>query len=193
MSLLRRGFVTWCENAARGYRRELDLKPFDALNPRLLASRFKVKIWTPAEVPGLPAQALRQLIEIDPYGWSAATICTGDKSLIITNNVHSTERQNNSIMHELSHLILKHKPAQVFVSTTGQMMLNNYDRMHEEEAICFSGTLLVPRDALLHLLSNGYDHARAAAHFVVTKDLIQMRVNRTGIAKQLANRRRYRA
>ena len=190
MSLLRRGFKTWCENAARGYRRELGLKPFDPLDPRQLASFLNIKIWTPAEVPGVPETALRQLTETDPFSWSAVTIRLGSLALIITNDRHSTERQNNSLMHELSHFILKHKPAQVFVSNTGQMMLNHYDPVHEEEANCLSGALLVPRDALLHFLARGHDHEWAASHFVVTKDLLKMRVNLTGVGRQLANRRR---
>jgi hypothetical protein len=190
VSLLRRGFKTWCENAARGYRRELGLKPIEALDPKLLAKSLEVTIWTPGEIPGVPAASLRQLTVVDPSGWSAVTICVGNKSLIITNDRHSRERQNNSITHELSHLILKHKPAQVFVSNTGQMMLSVYDPLQEEEADCLSGTLLVPRDALLHVLELGYDHGRAAAHFVVTKDLLTMRINLTGVARQLANRQR---
>jgi len=190
VSLLRRGFKTWCENAALGYRRELGLARFGALNPRLLASRLDVKVWTPDEVPGVPSAALRQLTEVDPFGWSAVTICLRDRAAIITNDRHLPERQNNSIAHELSHLILEHRPAQVFVSNTGQMMLSHYDRVQEEEADCLSGTLLVPRAALLHVLASGYDHARAAAHFVVTQDLLKMRINLTGVQRQLASRRR---
>lgn len=193
MSLLRRGFKTWCENAARGYRRELGLNRHGPLDPRLLASSLKVKIWIPSEVPGIPKAALRQLTVKDPYSWSAVTVCVVNKSLIITNDRHSPERQNNSIMHELSHLILKHKPAQVFVSQGGHMMLNVYDPLHEEEANCLSGALLVPRDGLLHVLANGYDHAQAAEHFAVTTELLKMRVNLTGVSKQLAHRRRFKS
>lgn len=193
MSLLRRGFKTWCENAARGYRRELGLDSFAGLDPRLLASKRGVKVWAPHEIPDLPTAALYQLTKKDPSGWLAVTICIEDMSLIITNDQHSVERQNNSIMHELSHLMLEHKPAQVFVSSTGQMLLSEYDPVQEEEANCLSSTLLVPRDALLHILAQGYDIAAAAAHFRVTVDLLRMRINLTGVERQLASRRRYRA
>jgi Zn-dependent peptidase ImmA (M78 family) len=191
VSLLRRGFRTWCENAARGYRRELGLEPFACLDPRLLASKLGVRIWTPQEVPGLPTASLRQLTKTDPSSWSAVTICVADKSLIIVNDQDSPERQNNSLAHELSHIVLGHKAAQVFVSPAGQMLLSEYDRVQEEEANCLSGTLLVPREALLSFLTLGHDHARIAAHFAVTKDMLQMRINLTGVGKQLANRRRY--
>lgn len=189
MSLLRRGFKTWCENAARGYRREFGLEPMGALDPRLLASKLGVVIWTPNEVPGVPAKALRQLTKTDPDSWSAVTICVGDRSRIITNDVHSPERQNNSLMHELSHIVLGHNAAKVFVSPAGQMLLSEYDKVQEEEADCLSSTLLVPREALLAILRLGYDEKRAAAHFCVTKDLIRMRTNLTGVNKQLAGRR----
>lgn len=191
MSLLRRGFKTWCENAARGYRRELGLEPFSPLDPRLLAAKLGVKIWTPNDVPGVPVEALRQLIEVDLTGWSAVTICVSDKSLIVVNSSESIERQNNSLAHELSHIALDHRAAQVFVSPKGQMLLSEYDRVQEEEANCLSGTLLVPRDALLHFLAQGHDHARIAAHFVVTRDLLRMRINLTGVGKQIASRRSY--
>jgi IrrE N-terminal-like domain len=191
VSLLRRGFRTWCENAARGYRRELSLEPFAPLDPRLLALKLGVKIWTPHDVPGVPPAALRQLTKTDPSSWSAVTICVADKSLIIVNNQDSLERQNNSLAHELSHIVLGHKAAQVFVSSTGQMLLSEYDRVQEAEADCLSGTLLVPRDALLSLLIQGHDHAFVAAHFAVTREVLQMRINLTGVGKQIASRRRY--
>ncbi|MET4388529.1 hypothetical protein ABIB73_004292 [Bradyrhizobium sp. F1.4.3] len=190
MTLLRRGFKTWCENASRGYRRELGLEPFDRLDPRLLASKLDVKIWTPSDVPGLPRSALRQLTKTDPSGWSAVTICVEDKSLIIVNDQDSEERQNNSLAHEISHLVLEHKAAQVFVSPAGQMLLSEYDRVQEEEANCLSGTLLVPREALLHFLTLEYDHARIARHFAVSRDVLLMRFNLTGVGKQLASRKR---
>lgn len=136
MSLLRRGFKTWCENAARGYRRELGLEPFAALDPRLLALKMKIKIWAPHDVPGLPLASLCQLTKTDPSGWSAVTICVADKSVIIVNDRDSPERQNNSLAHELSHIILGHKAAKVFVSSSGQMLLSEYDREQEEEADC---------------------------------------------------------
>ncbi|MER9240666.1 ImmA/IrrE family metallo-endopeptidase [Mesorhizobium sp. M0633] len=189
MSLLRRGFKTWCENAARGYRRELGLDLHGALNARQLAAPRGIRVWAPHEIPDLSENALYQLTRKDPSGWSAVTICVEDMSLIITNDRHSHERQNNSIMHELSHIILEHKPGRVFVSSTGQMLLSEYDRVQEEEANCLSGTLLVPRDALLHVLDRGSDIVSAARHFEVTRDLLQMRINLTGVGRQLAARK----
>jgi Zn-dependent peptidase ImmA (M78 family) len=191
VSLLRRGFKTWCENAAGGYRRELGLDPFAALDPRLLASKLGVKIRKPSEIPGLPKASLNQLTIADRSGWSAVTICIDDRHLVVINDQDSFERQNNSLAHELSHIVLDHKAAQVFVSSSGQMLLSEYDRTQEEEANCLAAALLVPRDALLNFLGLGHDYPRIASHFAVTKDMLQMRINLTGVGKQLASRQRF--
>jgi hypothetical protein len=186
---VRRGFKTWCENAARGYRRELELTPLAPLNPRALAKYLNIQIWEPHEIPGLNKAALHHLTVREPHSWSAVTLQANGRKLIITNGTHSTERQNNSIAHEISHLVLEHTPARAFVSAGGLMMLNHYNLVHEEEADCLAGALLVPREALLHVLGNGNSPQSAAKYFGVTSDLLRMRANLTGINRQLANRR----
>jgi Zn-dependent peptidase ImmA (M78 family) len=97
-------------------------------------------------------------------------------------------RQNNSLAHELSHIILKHEPAQVFVNADGLMMLTHYNKTHEDEADCLSSTLLVPREALLHLLDQGHDDRELSKYFEVTIDLVRMRRNLTGVNIQRSRR-----
>ena len=45
---MRRGFKTWWENAARGYRRELGIPLSGPLDPRLLAAYLSITVWSPA-------------------------------------------------------------------------------------------------------------------------------------------------
>ena len=186
MGLLKRGFKTWCENAAGGYRKRLGLDRLDPLDPSALAEHLGVVIKRPGEVRGLPKAVLHQLLVADHSSWSALTITLGSKSLIISNSSHSQARQNSNVAHELAHLILEHEPKKVFFSADGSMMLKDYNPTHEEEAACFSTTLLVPRDALLAALERSMSDAEAAAYFGVSLDLLRMRKNSTGIAKQLA-------
>jgi hypothetical protein len=190
VSLLRRGFKTWCENAAIGYRRDLNIDRDGTLDPRLLAQHLGVKVWTAKEVSGLAPATLKQLTEVDPQSWSAVTLRSDKGDLVILNNAHVSGRQNNSLAHELSHIILEHEPAQVFVTQDGMMMMTDYNKTHEEEANWLAGTLLVPREALAKLLANGHDNRRAAQFFQVTIDVIQMRRNLTGIDLQFARRRK---
>lgn len=188
-SSLRRGFKTWCENAASGFRRDLSLPRDSALDPRLLARHLRVTIWTTAEVPGLDPSVLHQLTKVDPEGWSAVTLRVTDGDLIVINETHVLGRQNNSLAHELSHIILKHEPAQMFVTADGMMMMAHYNKLNEEEADCLAGTLLVPREALLPLIDRGFDDRRLSNYFAVTPDLIRMRRNLTGVDIQRGRRR----
>jgi len=186
---LRRGFKTWCENAARGYRRELKLSPVAPLDPRILADHLGVTIWSPAEIPGIHSKDVHHLTVIAREHWSAATLRVGDASLIIINNGHALTRQNNSLAHEIGHIVLRHEPAKMYVTPDGLMMMSEYNPIHEEEATWFAGTILVPRDALLDATARGLADQVAADYFGVSSAVFQMRRNRTGVDIQLSRRR----
>jgi hypothetical protein len=66
------------------------------------------------------------LIKDDPDCWSAVTLCTGSRDLIIVNPVHSEGRLASDIMHELAHITLGHQPASVEVSKDGFLILSPY-------------------------------------------------------------------
>lgn len=188
MVALRRGFKTWCENAARGYRRELKLSPVAPLDPRVLAKYLGVAIWTPAEIPDINPKDVHHLTVVAAESWSAATLRIGNASLIIINNGHALTRQNNSLAHEIGHIVLKHEPAKMYVTPDGLMMMSEYNPIHEEEATWFAGAILVPRDALLDAAARGLTDRAAADYFGVSSAVFQMRRNRTGVDIQLRRR-----
>lgn len=187
---LRRGFKTWCENAARGYRRELGLSRFDPLPPRLLANFLGILVWIPSEIPDLEPSVLQHLTVKDADSWDAVTIQFAGQKLVVLNDTPDVGRQNNSLAHEASHIILRHEPAHIFVSNDGHLIMNEYNRLHEDEANCLAGTILVPREALLNVVRQGMSDQQAAAHFGVSLSLLRMRRNTTGINKQLAHTHR---
>lgn len=189
MVALRRGFKTWCENAARGYRRELKLSPVAPLDPRVLARHLGVTIWTPAEILRIKSKDVYHLTVVAQESWSAATLRIGDASLIIINNGHALTRQNNSLAHEIGHIVLKHDPAKMYVTPDGLMMMSEYNPIHEEEATWFAAAILVPRDGLLDAAARGLTDRAAANYFGVSVAVFQMRRNRTGVDIQLSRRR----
>ena len=171
-----------------GYRRELGLSRESALDPRLLARKQGILIVSPRELPGLSDDVLRQLLEVDPSSWSAATLSSGNSNLVVLNPTHDGGRINNTIAHELAHLILKHKAAQAFFTSDGLLMMKHYDKAQEEEADCFAAALLVPREALLTLIGRGMNDGALATYFGVSLELLRMRKNRTGVERQLGRR-----
>ena len=191
MAALRRGFKTWCEKAADGFRRDLHVARNGPLDPHVLARHLQVLVLTPDQIAGLGQDHRDQLLKHDPSSWSAVTIELPEKKIIILNSSHVPQRQNSDLMHELAHLILEHEPARVDVTPDGLMLLDTYDREQEAEANWFAGALLVPRDALLSVLANNRRNENAAQHFAVSVDMIKWRRQMTGIDLQLRRRNDY--
>lgn len=190
MQQVRRGFKTWCENAARGYRQDLKLKLVDPIDPRKLAKHLGITVWTPSDVPNLQAQHIHRLTVTERDAWSAVTLREGDRSLIIVNSGQEHGRQNNSLAHEISHVELGHKPAKMLTAFDGSMLMADYDPLHEAEANILAGAILLPREALLRKFQEGMSNSDVATHFGVSLDLVAMRRNLTGVGKQIANRQR---
>jgi Zn-dependent peptidase ImmA (M78 family) len=191
MTSFRRGFKTWCENTAAGFRRDLNLPADSALDPRALAQHLKIVVWTPNDVVRLGNLAQThcdQLLIHDESSWSAVTLVLPSRKIIIVNSSHSPVRQNSDIMHELAHLILEHEPARVDMTSERLMILDTYNKVQEEEADWLSGALLVPRDALLERLKRDPRDDYAASHFNVSKPMIVWRRQVTGIDIQLRRR-----
>jgi Zn-dependent peptidase ImmA (M78 family) len=187
LSELRRGFKAWCERVSAGYRRELGLPPHGALNPLELARLLKIQVITPEALNGLSASAANHLCVTDADSWSAVTLIEGERKLVILNPSHSAARKNSDLAHEVSHIILEHKPTQVFFGPDKTLMIREFDRVQEAEAECLSSVLLVPREALLALLTISDDEV-AAQHLGVSTQMFRMRRNLTGVDRQLARR-----
>ena len=185
MSALRRGFKTWCENSARGYRRELGLSAIAPLDPRSLAKHLGITIWTPVDIPDIDPKDVHHLTVTARESWSAATLRKNGGSLIIVNSGHALTRQNSSLAHEIGHIVLRHEAEKMYVTPDGLMMMSEYNLANEDEASWFAGAILLPRDALLDMSSRGVPHTDAAKHFGVSVKLLVMRRNLTGVDLQL--------
>lgn len=187
MATLERGFKAWCERSAQSLRAELTLEPHRPLAARQLAGHLGVELITPAVVPGLPADALKQLTQIDPDGWSAVSFTEHGATTIIYNSGNSSGRQSSDIMHELSHVILGHEPSQVILSGDGQLAMRSFDSKQEDEANWLSWTLLLPRAALMHC--RAWSEAEIAQAYEVSTTLVTYRQRVTGLNMQMRRRR----
>ncbi len=187
--MFERGFKSWCERVAITQRRELNLQPTDSLNARRLATHLGVIVWTADQVPELEPQYLNVLTKEDPDSWSAVTLCTGSRDLIIVNSIHSEGRLASDIMHELAHIILGHEPARVEVSKDGFLILSTYNKEQEEEAKWLSGCLLLPREALLLIRRLGLRPETAAAKYGVSVPMLTFRQNVLKLARRFPVKR----
>jgi len=179
----KRGFKSWCENISMQVRKDLGLGDLDPLDPKLLAEHLSIIVWSPNQVPGLNNEHKNRLLIEDNKSWSAITIQYANNHLVILNTSHSKRRQSSDLMHELSHILLDHKPSPVGVSDGG-FLLNNYDNIQESEATWLSGSLLLPRKILTSVKYRNVQISQAAAYYGVSIDMLKYRLNVTGVNNQ---------
>ncbi len=190
---LERGFKSWAERTATALRGDLGLGPDDLLKPSALAIYLEAVLWTPHDVPDLPADVLDQLTRIDPGGWSAVSVVQDGTAVVIYNPKHSVGRQSSDIVHELAHLILGHEPARLIMSHDGSFVMRSYSQKDEDEANWLAWALLLPREALLACKRKNLTASEIAGRFGVTPTLVNFRVRMTGVEAHIKAASRYRS
>ncbi len=178
-----RGFKTWCENTAISIRKRMDLDPSSPLPPTELAKNMGVTILELDQVSGLATDTYAYLSSPAGDEWSAVTVHTADKQIIVVNPRHSQARQASNVMHELAHIIRGHEPAKVYVYEA--YALRDFDQIQENEANWFAGCLLLPRTALLNTAYRNEALEDSLERFCVSKSLYNYRVNVSGVRRQL--------
>lgn len=161
------------------------------IDPRHLAENLNVVIWKADEVPEINPDTLRILTEEDPESWSALTLLSGEKRLIILNPVNSPARQNSDLSHELSHLIIGHEGGRIDITPDNLLILHNYAKQQESEANWLAGCLLLPRPALLHIRKTSLDDKAAMKTYGVSQEMFSYRINVTGVDWQMGKRGRH--
>lgn len=106
--------------------------------------------------------------------------------LIIHNGVHSPARQQSNVMHEVAHILCGHELSAVDTGKGLPDYMRLYPQEQELEADCLGWTLLLPRAALLFALGKGWDNAAIMEHYQASAQMVQLRINRTGVKRQLA-------
>ncbi len=187
--MLARGFKSRAENMSLQIRRELQLTKTDPLACEVFAEHLGVLLWKPSDIAGLATHVITLLLRKARDSWSAVTVSYGGIDVIIFNSSHSKARQSSDIMHELSHILLSHEPSKIILSPKVSIALRDYNEDQEDEAAWLAGCLLLPRDALLYITRNGMSEDETMEKYNVSRDLLNYRINVTGVIYQA---RRYR-
>ena len=182
---MERGFKTWCENVSLQMRRELGVTPTAPLGHQMLADYLDVNLWTPPEIARLSTDAIRILLGAERNNWSAVTVSQNNTDAVIYNPTHSEGRRSSDVMHELSHLLIGHRPSTLILSPDGNLALRSYDRAQEEEAGWLSGALLLPRPVLLCIAQSQIDFDGVCSEYVVSDALLTFRMDATGVTAQM--------
>ncbi len=111
-------------------------------------------------------------------GAASVTLPNGQK-LIILNPTHSRTRQNATLMEEVCHLFLGHKPSRLAIENKnkeGKVIARDYNHSIEEEAYSTGAAALVPYTGLKRMVNAGKTAQEIARHFNVSRTLVEYRI-----------------
>ncbi|HSK74060.1 MAG TPA: ImmA/IrrE family metallo-endopeptidase [Pyrinomonadaceae bacterium] len=101
------------------------------------------------------------------------------KKLIILNPTHGKNRQNATLMEEICHVFLGHKPSRLAIKTVnkqGKVIARDYRPEIEEEAYSIGAAALVPFSSLRRMVNQGKTSREIARHFNVSRELVEYRM-----------------
>lgn len=152
------------------------------LDPFKLANYAKLLVLPFEQVKALSDESRSHLLGEGRDAWSggASSMTLPDgRKLIILNPTHGKNRQNATLMEEICHVFLGHKPSRLAVTKVdkqGKILARDYHAEIEEEAYATGAAALVPYTALRRFVERGWTARDIARHFNVSRQLIEYRI-----------------
>jgi hypothetical protein len=153
------------------------------LDPFTLARFAKLFVASYDEIePFLTDETRAHLTGDGKNAWSggaASHTLPDGRKLIILNPTHGRNRQNATLMEEICHVFLGHKPSRLAVETRdkyGKVIARDYNHAIEEEAYSTGAAALVPYTSLKRMVEAGRTSAEIAKHFYVSRALVEYRI-----------------
>ena len=138
-------FLNWIEGKAQGLRSACGVSTFGRLDPFELANVLDVELFAPADIGPFDPDILNQLTVSDSSAWSAGMLYGPDgRKLLVVNPTHNSRRQRASLMEELAHLSLNHKPSRL-MSYDG-VIVRTWNKTQETEAYWVGAAALMHCD-----------------------------------------------
>jgi hypothetical protein len=155
----------------------------ERLNPFDLAKYAKLLVASFDQVePYLSEETKQHLLNEGKDAWSGGACSQAlpdGQKLIILNPTHGENRQNATLMEEVSHVFLGHKPSRLAIENKtkdGKIIARDYHAEIEEEAYSIGAAALVPYSSLKRFVEQGKTSREIARHFNVSRDLVEYRM-----------------
>jgi hypothetical protein len=155
------------------------------LNPFELARFANLFVVDVEQIKGLSIQSRKLLLGSASEQWSGGACSKplpDGRRLVVLNPNHGPARTNATLMEEICHVFLGHKPNRLAVIADeghGQTLARDYRKLDEEAAYAIGAAALVPFSALRRAVLDGKSAGALARHFLVSRDLIEYRLKVT--------------
>lgn len=150
------------------------------LDPRRLAHFAQLLVVDFEKIQGLSANS-RELLTGPAAGEWSGGACSqplpDGRRIIVLNPTHGRTRTNATLMEEICHVFLGHRPNRL--SLTTNTSTREYQQADEEAAYAIGAAALVPYGALRKLIHQGKLVKEIARHFRVSPALVEYRLKVT--------------
>jgi hypothetical protein len=173
------------ELKAMGLRDFARLRHDAPLNPFELAGFANLFVVDIKRIKGLRSQSRELLLGSASEEWSGGACSRplpDGRRIVVLNPNHGPARTNATLMEEICHVFLGHKPNRLAVIADegrGQTLARDYRKLDEEAAYAIGAAALVPFAALRRAVLEGKSAVDVARHFRVSRDLIDYRLKVT--------------
>lgn len=133
------------ERTAAGIRQRVGLDQLTVLDPDLLIDDLGVEVFHLHDLIPNNELALRRARRIDFDGAASSHPASGEP-LIIINCGKPLRRRMATLLEELSHLLLNHKPCRIDRDPELGIVRRSFDRAQENEAYDLGAALLLPKE-----------------------------------------------
>jgi Zn-dependent peptidase ImmA (M78 family) len=163
------------ERLAAAVRAKLKVDQLEPLSPWQLADAIPAHVFYPEDFEN--AGLARRLRRIKWDGF--AFCCNSDPTLmILLNPARSEERQMATVMEELSHHLLRHKPCAITVNPQTGFVERSYDQAQEAEAYDLGAAILLPKERIQRDVGERRTALEIAAAHGCSEELVIYRIKR---------------
>lgn len=173
---LSRSFRSASEERGIAIRHQMRLQAFDPLPAAQLAKRLGIDILSPLQLNDTLSNNTISCL-LASTAWSAVTVLT-QPPLVLYHPLHAAARFESSVMHELAHILLAHRPEDLTVWSKG-FSGRSYPPQQEKEAEFLGACLQVTRVGIDWANGESMCLCEAAEHFGASRQMMQFRLNAT--------------
>lgn len=169
-------------------------KDDERLNPFELARYAKLLVVTFEQIePFLTGETLEHLLGGGRDKWSGGACSQAlpdGRKLIVLNPTHGENRQNATLMEEVCHVFLGHKPSRLAIENVnkkGKPIARDYREDDEEAAYSVGAAALVPFSSLRRMINQGKTSREISRHFNVSRELVEYRMKVSRLWEEYKN------
>lgn len=168
-------YAKFLEGHASKLRDKCQLGPFARLDPFALAEKMRLAVRYVGEDSGLPPDLLASALGDDlGENWDAGTMQFPDgRIFVFMNPTKLKERQHATLMEEIAHVHLEHKPSEIV--SYGELIFRTCSKGNEGQAYWLGATALLPARILKGARTLGKTMKQVAAEHQVSIELVQFR------------------